>query len=142
MQAGANVARFDTGLTQIGHPVNVAELARGCVLAIGRVEHWVAELGEVPQDDEISFLELSALTEGALATLEPALVLSPVFTPMFDCVEVATRLVQAKYTGPYRAMGLRLPKPQMVQREVRAACPDLDFAVIVVEPRRWTKLLK
>lgn len=138
---GANVTKFDTSFIPAKRPVDLAECTRGCVLAIGRVEYWVAEVGEVPQDDEIRFVELSDVTQAGLATMEPALILSPVFTPVFDCVDVAIRLVDAKFTGAYRAMGLRLPKPEMVRREVHAACPNLDFDVVVVEPRRWTKLL-
>ena len=82
---------------------------------------------------EIAYSELHELTEATLTALGPGLVLSPVVAPTFDCIDVALLLKGLGYRGSYRALSVPLPNPDIVRREIRALCPDLDFDVVMVE---------
>ncbi|MBV7409830.1 hypothetical protein [Maritimibacter sp. DP1N21-5] len=100
------------------------------VLAIGPAHHHPGDGVAVIPDTR--FLSFSELCPDVLAQFEPDVVISPLVTSQFDCLEVAHRLAQAGYRGRYRALTPQLPRPEMVRREVRASFPDIDFDVVLV----------
>ncbi len=62
----------------------------------------------------------------------PNLVLSFAITPMFDCLELAQMLVVNGYRGRQRIVDMDLPAPRVICREVRQACPALDFGILQI----------
>jgi hypothetical protein len=75
---------------------------------------------------------LGELDAGLLGAVQPDMVISALIGDGFDAIDVARRLVQLGYRGPYRALSHPLPRPGLVRAEVRAAAPDLDFDLVVV----------
>jgi len=67
-----------------------------------------------------------------LNATRPDMVVSALIGDGFDAIDVARRLMQLGYRGPYRALTDPLPRPGIVRAEVRAAAPDLDFDLVVV----------
>lgn len=63
----------------------------------------------------------------------PALVLSPLLTPIFDAIDLARYLSQRGYRGRYLALVDRLPSANLIRREVEAQSPDLNFDVVVLD---------
>ncbi len=63
----------------------------------------------------------------------PALVLSPLLTPVFDAIDLARYLSQRGFRGRYLALVERLPSAKLIRREVEAQSPDLNFDVIVLD---------
>ena len=63
----------------------------------------------------------------------PALVLSPLLTPVFDAIDLARYLSQRGYKGRYLALVDRLPSANLIRREVEAQSPDLNFEVVVLD---------
>jgi hypothetical protein len=63
----------------------------------------------------------------------PALVLSPLLTPIFDAIDLARYLSQRGYRGRYLALVERLPSANLIRREVEAQSPDLNFDVVVLD---------
>jgi len=63
----------------------------------------------------------------------PALVLSPLLTPVFDAIDLARYLSQRGYRGRYLALVERLPSANLIRREVEAQSPDLNFDVVVLD---------
>jgi hypothetical protein len=63
----------------------------------------------------------------------PALVLSPLLTPVFDAIDLARYLSQRGYRGRYLALVDRLPSANLIRREVEAQSPDLNFDVVVLD---------
>ncbi|AHM05214.1 hypothetical protein roselon_02927 [Roseibacterium elongatum DSM 19469] len=63
----------------------------------------------------------------------PALVLSPLLTPVFDAIDLARYLSQRAYRGRYLALVEKLPSANLIRREVEAQSPDLNFDVIVLD---------
>ncbi len=102
------------------------------ILAIGDLELWRKSFGSLPVHRGVTFSDIDLLSEGTLATERPDLVVSPVLTPSFDCIDVAFRLAALDFGGAYRALTRNLPNPTMVRREVRTLCPTLDFDIIRV----------
>ena len=99
------------------------------VLAVG-----VASLAPsiTGQDTEIVYSDLAGVTAESLSTLRPELILSPVVTPRFDCLDLAYRLCDLEFAGPYRALARDLPDPGLIRQEIRGHCPGLDFDIITV----------
>jgi hypothetical protein len=63
----------------------------------------------------------------------PALVLSPLLTPVFDAIDLARYLSQRGYRGRYLALVDRLPSANLIRREVEAQSPDLNFDVVILD---------
>ncbi|SFR04540.1 hypothetical protein [Poseidonocella sedimentorum] len=62
-----------------------------------------------------------------LVTLNcPAVIFAPLFCSEFDAIELAQRLAELGFTGLFRPVCQPLPKPEMVEREIRAMAPGLD----------------
>lgn len=126
------MSKLDPGLFPINVERGTSTAQPVAVLAIGTIEQWIREFGALPEPDEFTFSSFHEVTGETIVTLNPSLILSPVVAPNFDCVDVAMLLTKIGYSGPYRAVTARLPKPDIVRREIRAHCPAIDFDVITV----------
>jgi hypothetical protein len=100
------------------------------ILAVGDTLAWSRGGRQIPSDGTVHFAQFHEVTDILLAELSPRLVLSPLLTRNFDCVDLAQRLAQLGYRGPYRAIDIGLPNPKMIVREIRALVPTLDFEVL------------
>lgn len=79
------------------------------------------------------FLAFESLTPDRFSDIAPDVVLSPLVTPRFDCLELAGHLANFGYEGRYRALAPKLPRPDLVKAEVRNQFPSLDFDLLFVE---------
>ncbi len=109
--------------------VNGEKARRDVILAIGDVSAWRNGGGTVPACDALAFAEFHEVTGELLRILEPALVVSPLLSRRFDCLDLAQLLTALGYRGKYRVIDSTLPNPSLIVREVRALVPGLDFAV-------------
>lgn len=100
------------------------------VLAIGDMRQWKQRGGNMMIGSEVVFAEFADLDRAYLELIEPTIVLSPVFAAHFDCADLAVKLSDLGFTGSYRALGTDLPKPTMIEREIRGVCPTIDFAIV------------
>jgi hypothetical protein len=100
------------------------------ILAVGDARSWSAQGRRLSSDGTVFFAQFHEVTDELLATLAPRLVLSPLLAGTFDCVDLAQRLGQLGYRGPYRAIDIGLPDPELIVREVRTLVPGLDFAIV------------
>lgn len=82
----------------------------------------------------IRSVSIEQLPEEVLTGAEaPALVLSPLLTPVFDALDLARLLTQCGYRGRYLALVDKLPSAKLIRREVEAQSPALNFDVIVLD---------
>ena len=100
------------------------------ILAVGDVQAWATSGRQLPPVRTVRFVEFHEVTGLLLAETTPQLVLSPLLTRRFDCVDLAQRLAQLNYRGAYRAIDTGLPDPRMIVREIRMLVPMLDFEVL------------
>ena len=103
------------------------------VLVVGNVSAWHAKGRTLPALSEMLFAEVHEINPAFMSEMAPDIVLSSIITPDFDAIDLAIMLCEAGFTGRYRALTPRLPNPGLVRREVHAACPALDFDVLIVD---------
>ena len=100
------------------------------ILAIGDPREWEDRDRIFPDAKDMSFLNFEKFDEAALEHYQPHSIYSQVLTPNFDCVELAVLLQNLAFDGIYKAFGRNLPKPKLVEREVRQSCPGVNFEVV------------
>lgn len=98
-------------------------------LAVGDKAEWALE-GHVMPQAGMAFVAFLDIDEDTLAALSPSVVYSPLLAKTFDCIELALLLSKIGFSGQYRALARDLPKPAVIEREVRQLCPALDFRII------------
>lgn len=74
-----------------------------------------------------------AILHAALACAPRArYVVSPLVGEDFDAIDIATDLARADYRGNLVVVTPVLPKPSIVLRELREACPDVNIELVPV----------
>ena len=74
----------------------------------------------VSQDATIFSLPFALLCPEELARIAPDLVVFPLFSATLDAIVVLTRLNELGYTGHCLVLTPRLPKPHLIEAELRA----------------------
>ncbi|MEO0915824.1 MAG: hypothetical protein AAFY31_02410 [Pseudomonadota bacterium] len=115
--------------TLIGTASDVARNSYVRALAVGDPQEWKQRGYALPREG-IVFLSFSDVTQETMDHLRPGLVVSPVLSNTFDCVDLAVQLYRVGFSGEYRAISTGLPKPEVIEREVRQMCTQLDFRII------------
>lgn len=103
---------------------------RPIILAVGDVRNWISSGRALPMDSQIAFAEFHEITEELLQTLTPDVVMSPVLTRGFDCLDLAQALHECGFGGRLRVVAPNMPNPLVIQSEIKALCPGLDVAFI------------
>ena len=107
---------------------------RPLVLAVGTGQ----ELRDVAERQRLGGSVISAdlpdITPLFLSRFRPTLVLTPLLSPGFDCIELAERLVECRYAGCFGILTGRIPRPQIVLDEVRELRPE--YGVQLADPFR------
>lgn len=99
------------------------------VLAVGDVAAWQKAGYGADLSGEVVYAAFHEVTEALLSETDPRVVVSPLITRHFDCVDLAQLLGSLGFRGRYRAIGTRLPNPRMIEAEIRSLVPGLDFSV-------------
>ena len=100
------------------------------ILAIGDPDEWCEQGNPLPIGGQISFMAFEDLSEATLGHLQPSVIYSPVLARSFDCIEMAMLLESIGFAGIYRAFATDLPKPQVIEREVRQFCKRFTFEIV------------
>ncbi|KAA9009184.1 hypothetical protein [Histidinibacterium aquaticum] len=106
------------------------ELERGPVLLV--IGPALAEGRDPGALDGFHFCDFTDLDAGVIEGATPEIVISPLFGPNFDAMELARKLNGLGYSGSYRALSEELPRTDLIKREVRAAAPGIDFDILPV----------
>ncbi len=99
------------------------------IIAIGDVDQWRQNFGGKQGHKDLHFSDLASICAETLHMIKPDLVVSPVVTPSFDCIDVGALLASSGFRGSYRALSANLPNPSIIRREVRNYFPRLDFDI-------------
>ena len=108
------------------------------ILVIGHLSFTGGEGPGILPEQSFRFASFSDLDGPLLQAVRPDMVVSALIDDNFDAVDMARRLTDLGYAGPYRALSTPLPRPGIVKAEVRGAAPGLDFDLIIVrhDPER------
>ncbi len=101
-------------------------------LVVGDIAYWKAQGRCLPKMDRLRFIDLDALDKTVIEDLAPDIVFSPLFSAYFDAIDVARVLNKLAYNGPYRAVSIELPDPELVRNEIRRCAPNLDFDLVLL----------
>lgn len=82
--------------------------------------------------DWLHFVTFADLSARSLNQSGAQLVLSPLLGRGFDAMDVADRLSALGFAGRYRAVAACLPAPDTIIAEILAACPQLDFRIVML----------
>ena len=99
-------------------------------LIVGDMERWSTRDRELPVLPGLSFVDVSDLTAELLAHHNPDIVMSPLVVRDADAVEIARVLGTLGFSGRYRVVADDIPNSDVIQGEVSAVAPYLDFAII------------
>lgn len=102
------------------------------ILVIGHLRFPDREGAALLRQQGYRFACFAELDADLLRAARPDMVVSALIGDGFDAMDVARRLMQLGYAGPYRALSPPLPRPDLVRAEIRAAAPALDFDLVVV----------
>ncbi|WP_289052989.1 hypothetical protein [uncultured Aliiroseovarius sp.] len=111
----------------------VAKPARPVILAVGEVSAWRQRGFDLPMDSQITFAEFHEVGGELLDAIAPDVVLSPLLSSAFDCLDLAQLLKTLGFKGRYRAMSGNVPNPAVILSEISACCPGLDFDLLKIE---------
>ena len=100
------------------------------MLVIGDVSGWRRAGQLLPDGDGLRFADLADVTAGLLRCAAPQVVVSPLICAACDVIDIALRLSEAGFTGPYRCIGDTSYDLSMIAQEVAEAAPSLDFGII------------
>ena len=115
------------------NPVIAARSLGSTVLVVGNLHSWQRTGRKIPVMTGFHFVSFDDVTLTTLQDIDPDLILSAVVGDDFDAVELARRLAILGYIGRYRALTSGLPDSRIVQNEVAAAAPQIDFALFDLE---------
>ncbi|AZQ67507.1 hypothetical protein EF888_10415 [Silicimonas algicola] len=110
--------------------LDMRRVMRVVAIAVGEPVEW-SQAGNALPGAGVAFVSIEEVTEALIALHAPTVVFSPVVARRFDCIDLAMRLSQIGYLGPYRAIAKDLPRPDLIEREVRQAFPNIDFAIVL-----------
>lgn len=74
------------------------------------------------------------LTEETLNLLDPHVVITPLMSQSFDCMDVATCLASADFGGQVRVVAPWVPQPSLIAEELRRLYPTLTIEIWVQDP--------
>ncbi len=106
------------------------QTSSGKIVAVGDGDEWKKQGHSLPATEDISFVAFHELDEATLAICQPEVIYSPVLARNFDCIEMATLLQNIGFSGTYRAVGHGLPRPGLIEREVRQIARRLKFELL------------
>ena len=98
------------------------------ILAIGDTDHSPKSPSFVQVTDEIYFMTFNILSAKALHGIGPRIVLAPLISQTFDALELGAFLKKSRFDGTLQIMMPKMPNPKIVERELKAAIPDLALA--------------
>lgn len=108
---------------------------KAVTLVIGDMEKWIAEGRPMPPSNDLTYLDYHDLSSEQVSTVEPEIILSPLVAKAFDAYQVVKDLKTIGYQGRYRAVARELPNIAMVRDEISAIAPEIDFDIVVVNPK-------
>ena len=91
--------------------------------------HFLGPSGPLPMIG-VAHFSFAGLTPDLLAATSPSMILLPLFAASYDAVAAIERLQELGYTGKLTILAPELPKPRLVERELRNLGPGTRLTLI------------
>ena len=127
-----NLSDFESLLFEQLKSSRVGSESRGerRILAVGSPRVWDRENKGLHSVGPLLFVAFSDVTRDLIERIQPEMVVSPALAIDFDCIDLAMALSAIGYAGAYRATARDLPRPEIIQAEIKNLCPSLDFGFL------------
>lgn len=89
----------------------------------------LAPAGPIPLEG-VTHRRFADLTAALLAEVTPAVVIMPLFAPEHDALSMIEALEALAFTGRIMVVAPALPRPKLVERELRAAGPGERLTLV------------
>lgn len=106
------------------------------ILVVGSIDPWLEANREQLLIKDTVFCVFSDLTIDFIEEHDPDMIFTPLVTSQYDVMDLAIKLDNMGFEGPFRAICSPLPNPEIILAEIRFECPALDFDLIVVQPNK------
>lgn len=103
------------------------------MLVIGDLSSWRRAGNFPPAISGFHWANLHDLSVELLEEISPDVILTPLFSPHYDAMDLAGRLQELGFQGRLRALAADLPNKKMVSREISASAPAIDFDIFAVD---------
>lgn len=113
----------------ISTDIGIDSPKRTLVLTIGEAGDWAYYGPNLPFDSQIGFVNYADLSKELIITLCPDVVITPLLSTSFDCLDVARILGAVEYRGSLTVVSPEIPKPRMITKELRALCPGVQVVI-------------
>ena len=120
-------------LDRLDVDMDAGQRSRVSVLAVGESDEWTQQGHSLPRETGVVLVPFEGVTDAALKAYQPDVIYSPVLARSFDCIDLAQLLHSLEYRGSYRAVASDLPKPSVIEREIKHICPRLDFSIVATD---------
>ncbi len=85
--------------------------------------------GPLPMAD-VTHMRLAELTVEILSAIRPGLIILPLFSVTHDAASAVEMLQAMGFAGAVTVLAPELPKPRLVERELRSLGPDMRVTLI------------
>ena len=103
----------------------VIDVPRASSLMRARAPEW-----------QVVHARYAALGPDLIARVRPDCILMPLFGPGYDALAVLERMATLDYAGSFAVLTARLPAPEVVRAELRAAAGARPLYLLLFDPVR------
>ena len=79
---------------------------------------------------EVTHMRFAQLTVEILSAIRPGMIILPLFSVDYDAACAVEILEAMGFTGVVTVLAPELPKPRVVERELRSLCPGMRLTLI------------
>ena len=98
-------------------------------IVVGAPHEWEQQ-GHSLRGEGLAFVGFHEVTQETLDHYQPSVIFSPLLAKNFDCIDLAVLLNSLGYSVEYQALAVGVPKPELIEREVRQLCTQLKFRIV------------
>ena len=108
------------------------EAKRPIILAIGEIRLWKTVGHLLRSSSDLAYADFADLSLEFLRAIAPDVIVSPLMSRSFDCLDLAQVLHRSEFPGRYRIVTSAIKNPGVLLSEIAAQCPGLDTDVHLI----------
>ena len=107
--------------------------SRPKIMAVGEARLFRAAGALLEDTADVIYADISDITPVFIAVHAPDIVVSPLASRSFDCLDLAKALHDAGFLGRYRILSDDVPNPRVLMNEIYSCCPGIDAELLTLK---------
>lgn len=103
------------------------------MLVVGNEDMGEITAGQTIDLENFLSVRFEDISSDLIGSFNPEIVLSKLFGPGFDALDLARRLVASGFAGQYRVLAIGISDPALISREISFEVPGIDFDVFEID---------